>query len=412
MAGRHAHRSSGSRTPVPVLAGVGVLLALVVLAMAALWPDGSRGSLGPPSADQVNGVVEAVDEEPCPGGAPEDPVGDDGACRTAQVRLTSGDLAGSVVTAPVPDGPGAPRIEPGDGVTLSFVPDNPAQTQFAIVDRSRGTQMWVVFAAFVLAVLGFGRLRGLMALFGLGLSFAIILGFVIPAILDGRPPLAVAIVGSAAIVLSVLYLTHGLGRTTTVAVAGTLASLTLTGLLAVLAVEGVRLTGAVDDSALAVGQLQGVDLRGLLLAGILIGTLGVLDDVTVTQAATVEELAKANPDYGARELYLSALRVGRSHIASVINTIVLAYAGASLPLLVLVVAVEDPIGDILTDQLVATELVRSVVGTLGLIAAVPITTAAAAFVARRERPRSEREPGHREEPTPSSAASPRAERGS
>ena len=129
-----------------------------------------------------------------------------------------------------------------------------------------------------------------------------------------------------------------------------------------------------------------MDLKGLLLAGsILIGSLGVLDDVTVTQAVTVDELAQANPSISARQLYAAASRVGRAHIASVINTIVLAYAGASLPLMVLIVALDDPIGQVLSDQLVATELVRSAVGTIGLIAAVPITTAAAAVVATRKR---------------------------
>jgi uncharacterized membrane protein len=187
------------------------------------------------------------------------------------------------------------------------------------------------------------------------------------------------------VVLAVLYLTHGLGRSTTVAVAGTLASLLLTGLLSVLAVSAMKLSGAGDESSFLLGQSRGVDLRGLLLAGILIGSLGVLDDVTVTQAVTVEELARANPGFGVRQLYAAATRVGRAHIASVINTIVLAYAGASLPLLVLIVALEDPVGQVLSDQLVATELVRSAVGTIGLIAAVPITTAAAALLARRQR---------------------------
>jgi uncharacterized membrane protein len=195
----------------------------------------------------------------------------------------------------------------------------------------------------------------------------------------------VAIVGCATIALSVLYLTHGLGRTTTVAVAGTLTSLVLTGLLSLAAVGATRLSGASDESSFVLGQGHGVDLRGLLLAGILIGSLGVLDDVTVTQAATVEELATANPRYSARQLYSSATRVGRAHIASVINTIVLAYAGASLPLLVLIVALDDPLDQVLSDQLIATELVRSAVGTMGLIAAVPITTGVAAFAAARAR---------------------------
>jgi uncharacterized membrane protein len=306
-----------------------------------------------------------------------------GPCGTTQVRLTSGDREGSTVAVALPTGTGAPSVAVGDEVALSYSEGNPPGAEYAIVDHQRGGQLWVLFAAFVLAVVAFGRWRGVSALVGLSFTFAVILGFVIPAILDGKPPLFVAIVGCAAIVLVVLYLTHGIGRATTVAVAGTVVSLLLTGVLAVVAVEAMALAGAGDDSSFALGQLHGVDLRGLLLAGILIGSLGVLDDVTVTQAATVQELAAANPGYRTRELYSAAIRVGRAHIASVINTIVLAYAGASLPLLVLVVALDDPLGQVLSDQLVATELVRSAVGTIGLIAAVPITTAAAALVAQR-----------------------------
>jgi len=337
--------------------------------------------------------VEVIEQQPCAGPFTDEFATDefdtDGEavemCGSARVRLTSGESSGSIVTVALPEGIGAPTFEVGDRVAMGYVAQNPPEAQFYITDHTRGTQLWMLLVAFVLAVLAFGRWRGVFALLGLGLNFAIILGFVIPAILDGKPPLAVAIVGSAAIVLSVLYLTHGLGRTTTVAVVGTLVSLVLTGLLAVLSVHAMRLTGALDDSSFLLGQFQGIDLRGLLLAGILIGALGVLDDVTVTQAATVQELAIANPDYGAGQLYRAATRVGRSHIASVINTIVLAYAGASLPLLVLIVALDAPVTELLTDQLIATELVRSAVGTIGLIAAVPITTGAAAFVATRAR---------------------------
>ena len=386
MAGRHAHRHRGDGpTPPKVLAGVGALLILVALAMVWLWPDGSVEAPGG-SAQQVEGVVASIAQQPCPqrptgspGGAPAP----QGPCGTTQVRLTTGDGEGSTVTVPLPTGTGAPSVAVGDEVALSYSAGNPPGTQYAIVDHLRGTQLWVLAGAFVLAVVAFGRWRGVSALLGLAFTFAVILGFVIPAILDGKPPLAVAIVGCAAIVLVVLYLTHGIGRTTTVAVAGTIVSLLITGVLSVVAVQTMQLAGAADDSSFAVGQLHGVNLRGLLLAGILIGSLGVLDDVTVTQAATVQELAEANPDYSTGTLYRAAIRVGRAHIASVINTIVLAYAGASLPLLVLVVALDDPIGQVLSDQLVATELVRSMVGTIGLISAVPVTTAAAAFVTRR-----------------------------
>ena len=292
-----------------------------------------------------------------------------------------------VVEVPLPSGAGAPEIAVGDQVVLTLSAANAQEARYAIVDHQRGTQLWIVFAAFILAVLASGRLRGLSSLLGLGLTFLVLLGFVVPAILSGRSPVAVAIVGCATIALTVLFLTHGISRTTTVAVVGTLSSLILTGALSLAAVRLTRLTGSTDESSFLLGQQHGVDLRGLLLAGIMIGSLGVLDDVTVTQAETVKELSIANPRYGTRQLYAAATRIGRAHIASVINTIVLAYAGASLPLLVLIVALRDPVGEVLSDQIVATELVRSAVGTVGLVAAVPITTAFAAWWASRGRDR-------------------------
>ena len=388
MAGRHAHppRGAARATPPHVLAAVACLLGLVGLAMVWLWPDGSASTAGTSGTRQVSGVVQSIAPQPCADGndvAGAGPAGQQRACGTAQVRLTSAGQEGEVITVPLPSGTGAPTVDVDHEVTLAYSAGNPAGTQYAITDHVRNTQLWVLAAAFALAVLAFGRWRGVSALLGLAFTFAVILGFVIPAILDGKPPLAVAVVGCAAIVLVVLYLTHGIGQTTTVAVAGTIVSLLITGVLSGAAVQAMKLTGAADDSSFALGQLHGVDLRGLLLAGILIGSLGVLDDVTVTQAATVQELADANPGYSTSTLYRAAIRVGRAHIASVINTIVLAYAGASLPLLVLVVALDDPIGQVLSDQLVATELVRSMVGTIGLISAVPVTTAAAAFVTRQ-----------------------------
>ena len=391
MGGRHAAGGSATGTSVRVLAAVALLLCVVGLAMAWLWPDGALPQALGRDGQQVNGVVSSVDVRPCdtPAEAPAEagpsPAPADAVCGTAQVRLTTGDQEGTTLTVPLPSGPAAVTVGAGDDITLAYSAGNPAGTQYAIIDHQRGTQLWVMFAAFALAVVAFGRWRGLTALLGLAFTFSVILGFVIPAILGGKPPLAVAIVGCAAIVLVVLYLTHGVGRSTTVALAGTLASLLLTGLLSVLAVSAMKLSGGGDESSFLLAQSRGVDLRGLLLAGILIGSLGVLDDVTVTQAVTVEELAHANPGFGVRQLYAAATRVGRAHIASVINTIVLAYAGASLPLLVLIVALDDPVGQVLSDQLVATELVRSAVGTVGLIAAVPITTLAAALTVARSR---------------------------
>jgi uncharacterized membrane protein len=173
---------------------------------------------------------------------------------------------------------------------------------------------------------------------------------------------------------------------TTSAVAGTLISLVLTGLLAGGFVHLTHLTGLGSEEGEYLRALAGnVNLRGLLLGGMIVGSLGVLDDVTITQASAVWELSRANRAYGARQLYRAALRIGRDHIASTVNTLVLAYAGASLPLLVLFSLAGQRLGDVLSGELVAEEIVRTLVGSIGLVASVPITTAITAFVATRHR---------------------------
>ncbi|MFC7641126.1 YibE/F family protein [Streptosporangium lutulentum] len=254
---------------------------------------------------------------------------------------------------------------------------------YQISDHDRSSSLWLAGVAFVLAVIAFGRWRGVMALIGLVITFVLLLTFVIPAILAGQSPLLVAIVGAGAIMLMVLYLTHGVSIPTSMAVVGTLVSLSLTGLLSYAAIGIVQLNGITDESSFYLDTSYQINTQGLLLASIIIGSLGVLDDVTVTQSVTVTELAHANPGYTFAQLYRAAARVGRAHIASVINTIILAYAGASLPLLLLISVGEQPIGEVVTNPVIATEIVRSVMGTLGLIAAVPITTALAALASTR-----------------------------
>ena len=361
---------------------LGVIAPIAVVTCAALvwlWPSADIAAPeGSGAAEQVAGQVTTVLREECAERLADDVNG----CGTARVRLTEAGAPGRTVEVPLPNGPGAPEISQGDDVVL-IETVSPEGGAYAIVDHQRSTELWVVAAAFALAVVAFGRWRGIAALAGLAVSFALLVLFVVPAILAGEPPLLVAIVGSAAIILTVLYLTHGITVSTTVAVLGTLTSLTLTGLLSMATVAALHLTGITDDISTALGAAHSVNMEGLLLAGIVIGSLGVLDDVTVTQSATVAELARANPTYGFGQLYRAGSRVGRSHIASVINTIVLAYAGSSLPLLVLIVAGNDSLGGVVTDQLIAQEIVRSAVATVGLIAAVPLTTALAAVTAGR-----------------------------
>lgn len=379
MGTHHDHRGparTGSRLHrTAALAIVAPLALLTIVALVWLWPSPGAIGDGSASAPEIPGRVVAVEEESCPDGTPADVE------RCGTVRVSVGTEDPVEVTAPLPGGLGAPEVEVDDDVVL-IRNETPDGVAYAVVDHQRTTGLWFLGLAFVLALVAFGRWRGVASLAGLAATFAILAFFVIPAVLDGSPPLLVAVVGSAAVVLVVLYLTHGFGLTTTTAVLGTLASLALTGALAWLSVAALHLTGVTDDLSASVGAGQGVDMRGLLLAGIVIGSLGVLDDVTVTQAATVEEVAHADPTAGFVRLFRAGSRVGRAHVASVVNTIVLAYAGSSLPLLVLLVADNGSLTAVVPSQVVAQEMVRSAVATIGLIAAVPLTTALAAWAHR------------------------------
>ncbi|WP_406673019.1 YibE/F family protein [Nonomuraea sp. N2-4H] len=395
MGANHAHGTAVSRSRASrrtVVAALAVLVPLAIITLAALvwlWPEGTTAGPAPESGvERLTGTVTSVTLKRCPAAPEGAPKPDPATCGKAVVKLTEGRDSGRDVELRLPGGPGAQRFAPGDDVILL----RDADGAYQLSDHDRSMPLWLFGIAFALAVIAFGRWRGVTALAGLAVTFVLLLTFVIPGILEGRPPMLVAIVGSAAIMLTVLYLTHGFSPSTSVAVLGTLASLTLTGLLSYAALGLASLNGVTDDSALTLGMSLSIDTQGLLLAGIIIGSLGVLDDVTVTQAVTVAELARANPSYGFARLYRAAGRIGRAHIASVINTIILAYAGASLPLLLLFSIGAQPLGQVLTTPVIAQEIVRGVVGTLGLIAAVPITTALAALAAVRDRDRDH--PGH------------------
>ncbi|MEV0383835.1 YibE/F family protein [Nonomuraea sp. NPDC050643] len=405
MGANHAHGTAVPSSRRTVVAGLAVLVPLALITLAGLlwlWPQGGKSAPAAQSGvERLSGTVTAVTLEQCPAAAAGSPQPDPATCGDATVRVEDGPDVGKDVTLRLPGGPGAQHFGVGDEVILL----RDAEGAYQISDHDRALPLWLFGAAFALAVIAFGRWRGVTALVGLAVTFVLLLTFVIPGILEGRPPMLVAIVGAAAIMLAVLYLTHGFSPSTSMAVLGTMASLTLTGLLSYGALGFARLNGITDDSALALDMSLSIDTQGLLLASIIIGALGVLDDVTVTQAVTVAELAHANPSYGFTRLYRAAGRIGRAHIASVINTIILAYAGASLPLLLLFSIGAQPLGDVLTTPVIAQEIVRSIVGTLGLIAAVPITTALAALTASR------RHAAHDEEPAdPIGPAAARARR--
>ncbi|HIW64246.1 MAG TPA: YibE/F family protein [Candidatus Stackebrandtia excrementipullorum] len=354
-----------------------------VVGMVLLWP-GETPDTASQAAEEISGTVVGLSLHECPEipgmeNNPDAPT----RCGQVSVELETGEL----VVTNLPNGANAPYVDLGDDVVLIHLPDSmEGEYSHHIVDHDREMPLWILGIAFALAVVAFGRWRGVLALVGLAATFVVLLLFIVPAILSGEQPLLVAIVGACVIMLAVLYLTHGFSTATTIAVIGTLTSLVLTGVLSALAVQMTRLTGIADDDSNFLAAFHGVNMQGLLLAGILIGSLGALDDVTVTQASAVTELARANPKLRPLQLYRSAARIGRSHIASVVNTLILAYAGASLPLLILIAAADRPLGTVVTSPIIAEEIVRSIVGTMGLIAAVPLTTILAAFTVRRFAP--------------------------
>lgn len=244
--------------------------------------------------------------------------------------------------------------------------------------------MVALFAGLVIVT---ARFKGLRALIGLGASLVVIVFFIVPAILNGRSPMGVAVVGALAVMLVTIPITHGLGPKTIAACLGTASALLLTLFLADVFVEAAHLSGlASHEATFLSASVEDVSVRGLLLAGMVIAALGVLDDLTVTQASTVLALRRANPALGFGELFRRAVDVGHDHITATVNTLVLAYAGAALPVLLVFSLAGTAFGEAVGFEIVAAEIVATLVGSIGLIAAVPLTTALAALLALRLRP--------------------------
>lgn len=273
----------------------------------------------------------------------------------------------------------------GDRLVVAYSKDMEGKDVFYINDYVRRGSLYLLFALFVAATVLVARWRGLASLAGMALSFLVIFLFIMPRLLTGTNPLLVAVIGAIMIIPITFYLSHGFNRKTTVAIGGTIISLIITGILAGYFVESANLTGFAAEEAgmLQVARQGALNMKGLLLAGIIIGVLGVLDDITVSQSAVVFQLKDANPSMRRRELYWRAMSIGRDHISSMVNTLILVYTGAALPLLLLFVDDVRPFAEVLNYEIVADEIVRMLVGSLGLVLAVPITTLIAVFTEPR-----------------------------
>lgn len=406
----HSHSAHGP-APLGPLAARLVVIALSVIGLAVvvgavlLWPSGGKVDIPLPFQSAEGGSVTTergqvtsstlVDCGSPSAGAvltagPAPGLPGAGTCIQALVAIETGPNAGAGTMLEFSRGPGQPNLLAGQTIRVFRQVDPQGATSYGFYDYERTWPLIGLAALFAIVIVAVARWRGLRALVGIAIAFGVLVVFMLPALRDGAPAVPVALVASAAILFAVIYLAHGISLRTSAALLGTLTAMLLAAVLSWGAIELTHLTGLSDDQNNEVAAYLGnVSITGLLLAGFIIGSLGVLNDVTITQSSAVFELAHLGPGPSAgggstvsrRQVFLRAMRVGSDHIASTVYTLLLAYAGSSLPLLLLFSVANRSLADVLTSESVAIEIARSAVGGIALALAVPLTTAIATVLA-------------------------------
>ncbi len=402
MGHSHAHARPSGPAPLSPLAARIVVSALAVIGIAViigavlLWPSGAKADIPLPYQNAVGGSVSTEGghvvsstlgdcASPSAGqvltAPPAAGIAGSGSCVQSIVAIDSGPNTGATTLLEFSRGPGQPNLLAGEHVRIFRQVDQQGATSYGFYDYERTWPLALLGLAFAAVIVAVARWRGLRALIGIVIAFAILVVFMLPALRDGEPAVPVALVASSAILFAVIYLAHGVSLRTSAALLGTLTAMLLSALLSWGAIELTHLTGLSQEQNNEVAAYLGhVSIKGLLLAGFIVGSLGVLNDVTITQASAVFELAHLS--HGSRrEIFLRGMRVGTDHIASTVYTLVLAYAGSSLPLLLLFSVANRSLSDVLTSEGVAIEIARSAVGGIALALAVPLTTAVAAALA-------------------------------
>lgn len=373
--GGHAAEVEVEALPRMVLTVSLVLVAVVtVVGVAVWWPDRAAVEKLQGSQEFVaDGVVFETAEvtavaEPCTAeGTPE-------GCNKASVKLTSGPDTGAEVAVEISTPMARSGLETGDEVELSRT-EKEGEATYAFFDVKRGPPLLLLVGLFVVCVIAVARLRGLMAVLGLGFAGAVVWLFLLPALLSGEPAAWVALVSSVLILYVVLYTTHGLSVRTSVALAGTLAGVAVTALIGTVAIGGSRLSGLGSESGQTLSSLDAaLDLQSLLVAAVIIAGLGALNDVTITQASAVWELRAAGPTTSRWDIFRGAMRIGRDHVASTIYTIVFAYVGTALTLLLVIQLYDRTFLSLLTTEQMAGEIVSTMAAGIGVVLAMPITT--------------------------------------
>ncbi|MFS0886060.1 YibE/F family protein [Aeromicrobium sp. 179-A 4D2 NHS] len=375
------------------------VIGLIALgAMVALWPDENDVPQGADPYGNVK-ILDATVKKATPfdcnssGTGPDNTPMVEGSC--AQVTAETENGATAVFTLDPTRYVGA-GMEAGDRIRVIEIAPDGQEATYEFYDHQRGVPLAVLAVVFALLVALVGRWRGVFALIGIGITLLVLLRFVMPALLAGEPSIAVAVAGSTVIMLAVLYLAHGVSIRTTSALLGTLFGIGFTAIVGAASTDWAHLTGiGSEDDHLLLATAPQISLAGVVAASMVIAGLGVLNDVTVTQASAVWEMRALKPTAGCRELFGSAMRIGRDHIASSVYTLVFAYAGTAMTTLLLIAAYQRALLEVAVTEGIAQEVVRTLVGAIGLVLAVPITTAIAVWLAPPRAHVEEHGVGHR-----------------
>ncbi|MER2137734.1 MAG: YibE/F family protein [Arthrobacter sp.] len=384
-----AARRKANRLLTLILVPLGLL---AVAGLIALWPSGEPGeiTIADPYATAQGvsidtGSVQRVGIEACPSSATLTQAGVQAPqCQVAHVLPSSGGAAVAVEVPPEVAKTNA--IEAGDTIrylNLEDVMVDSGAPPYIFMDFVRSVPIAVLAVLYAGVVIAVARWRGARALIGLGGAYAVLAGFILPGLVEGKPPLLLGLVGSSVIMIGVLYFAHGFSARTSTALLGTLFGLGITAGLAAWATDAAHLIGVDNENAYTlINSSDELSISGIILCGLIVSGLGVLNDVTITQSSAVWEMYELAPGASARRLFAGAMRVGRDHIASTVYTIAFAYAGAALPVLILVSLYDRTLMETLTSGELAEEVVRTLVGSIGLVLAIPVTTGVAVLVVK------------------------------
>jgi uncharacterized membrane protein len=410
MGAGHSHTPQGHEDPTPgalaarkranlILAAILIPLTLLTLvAMALLWPSGSKEGItlaspyaAAPGVTFDTGKIQRVVTGSCMDAVQQGQPGAEAPQQGSECTFafTDPDRGGNPVKVVInPDVAKSHGVKAGDNIrylNLSNAQGAAAQgtPAYVFVDFVRTLPIIFLAVLYAVVVIAVARWRGLRALIGLVGAYGVLVSFMLPGLVEGKPPLLLALVGSTVIMIGVLYFAHGFSARTSTALLGTMFGLAITALLAAWATDAANLAGVGShDSATLANISDNISISGIILCGLIISGLGVLNDVTITQSSAVWELWELAPETSARQLFASAMRIGRDHIASTVYTIAFAYAGAALPVLILVMLYERPLGDALTSAELSEEVIRTLVGSVGLVLAIPVTTLIAVLVVK------------------------------